>query len=703
MNYAFVLIPQNLISFDGFMESEDFADSITTSPSHVGTLISNFAYYGYKMSDEMLSLVFKMDQDAMARFWMEVEPEFKRMTGEFLNAESFVLYRNFPQEVMDMSEGEYWIRQIMVYLGYPHNFVRQSKMPRTPININQEFLRNLDTLHVCHDEDAFIAQTKQDLISMKTSWTRDQYNTIINIFEAEGESCMDISEYGFKTNALKIIMKEVTRDPSIEIVIPDATDVLRLCALMRDAKDNHIINADLKKMRFGKMSRPMRRKILSMLEMSKNLEEDASMRQTEFKRLLSYLHPNDFKFKRVSAVYDKLYNDKLKSYNSLIETSILNKDDSVLTMLENRTGDLIRRFHKLYDVFGRKAVDTLIHNMDNIETQKLISFKSYISQINTKEELIFPHGGSWKNPKIAVNQKVKISDDDLSDMVSAIDKIVAKRVVGLMGSGFSFDESLKRIKLQANDQEFASYGRGTSFDIPEDSQFARTMSFWSNDTSCYIDNSISVFTDEWDHISDCCWNSERADGLVFSGDASNSQNCGMAAQFIDINFDELRKNKARYVVMTMLSFNHLPFANLKEVYYGLQFGDDQFSGKIFEPSRVEMSFELKSDSLSNVVAYIDLKENTLVYLDLPLYLSVSSITHSSSNKLQTLMPNLKEMVSQSPSLYDLLEGAYQEDGIPAVYTDKDSPVIADKGFIFLPKHTDSKVEEMVSITSLSNA
>lgn len=703
MNADLLLFSKALVSHPSFsrdVESEAVSiDGLEASKALIGTLVNNMAYYGYRMSSGLLSQVSRLSEKELMDVCKTLKSGMEHYSGSNLNADSVVLYKNFPKEVMDMSESEYWIRQICVYLGCPHDFVREEVKSRPEIDIDLDSLKIID---VCYDKKSELETIYGELVGLTTSWT-DQQNTMVSYLENILSPCLNLSSYGFKKNGLSVILRHINKDKSnIHMVeIPDATDVLRLSAMLYDADVDH------NNMRFGNLSRSMRRAVLAMLENSKNLESDVSMRQQDFKRLLSYLHPNDFKFKRVSAVYDDLYNDRIKTYHSDIEKAIVESDDTILKFLETRSGEMIRRFHKLYEVFGEKAVNSFVSVAENVDTNKLIAFKSYISTINTKKELLFPNGGNWSHPTSKENTKVKIAENDQATIVNTINSIVGSRITASMGQGFAFDESLKRIKLQANDQKFAEYGRGTSFDFPKDADFARTMSFWANNEHCYVDNSISVYKEDWKHVADCCWDETHATlngGLVFSGDASNSQDPeGRAAQFIDINFDALRLSGVRYVVWSLLSFNHINFSNIDLVHGGIQFGNDKFKGQIFEPSRIHMSFPVTSNSTSVVVAYLDIVYKKIVYLDMPLRMPVRSIGLSSQTKIKEIIPKFKDLIEDSPSLYDLLEGAYQADGIPAVYTDKYSPIVAEKGFVFIPKNENTAIDEKVSIESLIKA
>ena len=53
-----------------------------------------------------------------------------KITGDDKKMADFVVYKNFPQEVLQMSEAEYWFKQILMYWGFPNQYFTESEKER---------------------------------------------------------------------------------------------------------------------------------------------------------------------------------------------------------------------------------------------------------------------------------------------------------------------------------------------------------------------------------------------------------------------------------------------------------------------------------------------------------------------------------------------------------------------------------------------
>ena len=81
------------------------------------TVVSNINYYGYMPSKDTLEHLAGLSVDTLTRFWKETEPALKAVTADDRQMDDFVVYQNFPKEVLEMSQSEYWGKQILMYFG----------------------------------------------------------------------------------------------------------------------------------------------------------------------------------------------------------------------------------------------------------------------------------------------------------------------------------------------------------------------------------------------------------------------------------------------------------------------------------------------------------------------------------------------------------------------------------------------------------
>jgi hypothetical protein len=114
-----ILLSNNLVDVSFNKTSEK---GKTASHALVGTLVSNLLSYGYVPSVKLMDVFRHSTVEQLGSIWKGLEPSLKEITGANRNMENFVVYKNFPKEVLEMSKGEYWINQIFMYLGAPNDW-----------------------------------------------------------------------------------------------------------------------------------------------------------------------------------------------------------------------------------------------------------------------------------------------------------------------------------------------------------------------------------------------------------------------------------------------------------------------------------------------------------------------------------------------------------------------------------------------------
>lgn len=647
----------------------------------LGTVLSQMAYYGYAPNSNALGALRDLTASQLAEFWNDVKPVFALVTGDDRDIGKAVVYRNFPREVLAMSDAEYWIKQIFMYMGVPADFVRQSADERAPMTEITK-LKVLDLASDATLQNIFMSHVRNT-----ARWTENQSEQIKFIYE-QNAVAVDLTQYGFKENA--VTMMALALEKSQLVSGATSTDVLRVTALMSGN------DVSLRKPgRFKKFSRPERRNILSLLNSASNLVDDFALRPEQWKRLLSFLHPNDFKqFDNVSKAYDILYRGDYESFNARVEKGIETKDVSVLDLLASRPGSFLRRFHKAYAVFGGKAVDKFVSVMSGLTTAQLLKIDRYVLKANGRQNWSIAPKGNWSRLKLIPNLRAEFKQEDLDKFHAGVSSVLRDRLNEQFPEGFDVDISACNVKIQTNDQELAPYGRGTVFEIPEGVDFIRTASYWRApaQSNVWFDNGWNFFDSNWSAIDTCCWNANSCNGAAFSGDPCSSHNKkGEAAQLIDLYPSQLRARGIRYAVWNILCYSNIAFGEAEEVLATLQWGEDAQSGKLYEPSRAQMVFPLKGESKTKYIAVIDLETNQLIYIDANLKGVVSSAT-SNAHTLGAIMPSYMEYIDSLPTVADLfLHG--KKGSIPVLYSD-DSREVTGKAFVFKRENQQNDFEQI---------
>lgn len=685
MNNAQILLNNNFVAINSGIVNPLNPKTLSVE---VGTIVSNLAYYGYVPSLELLEKFQSLNQQDLASFWKNFEKEVKAITGDDKKMDDFVVYKNFPSEVLKKSESEYWISQILMYWGLPNEIFTEEVKDRPQLSENT----NLKVLHLAKENT--LQEIFYNLVASPARWTDNQRESVLHLFSQVEDKSINIDSAKFKENIVSLAAKAIETLPveqyASTITASNATDVLRLAASMSDSDvslRNHV--------HFKNFKRSERRFLLSLLENSNNLMEDVAARPGNFKKFLKALHPGDYKFAKVSEVYNKLYNNNYETFFSLVVKNTKEKNVEALDMLKSRPGEFFRKFHHMYSVYGARAVDAFVDIVPQLSNLQLLKMSKYLETINDRKKLMFAPKGNWNVVKVEDNNKVHFVEKYKVAVLNAINDELITRLANQVPEGVALDNKTRDIKLQTNDQELASYGRGTSFDIPDDVKFIRSASYWAIKSQGYVwfDNSWNFFDENWKSKDTCCWSSYQAadGGAIFSGDPTNTKDIeGRACQMIDLYLDKLEEQGVRYAVWNILAYSRIPFEDA-DVLATLQYGDKPEEGKLYEPSRAQMVFPLQGAYLSKYVAYIDVQKRKLVYVDANLYGNVQSAERNGA-VLEEVMPAYLEYLDTLPSVYDLFKNAPSGE-IPVVYSDKDVTINSGKAFVFKKENANNKFED----------
>jgi hypothetical protein len=712
MNNQKVLVANNYIAIPVSNVALDSA--VAQDISLVTTIVSNMAYYGFVPSMEAVEALQKLNKDELAAFWKSTEATLKELTGASKNMDDFVVYKNFPKEVLEKSQAEYWMAQILMYWGLPNEIFTQKAEDREPM------LEKMKLKVLALAKDNALEKIFSSLKTNTARWSDVQTDHAKYLVGALKVKTVNVDEFIFKENgivlanqllksampmdlpqtvlatALKnkgITPKSPVLKDIVDVKMSNATDVLRLAAAMSEG------DVSLReKVRFKKFKRNERKFLLEILENTKNLVEDCTLRPEVWKKLLAALHPGDYKFEKVQKAYDILYRGDFTTFNGQVDANVKKLDVSALKLLQTRPGEFVRKLHHMYSLYEMKAVEAFIPVIEKLKTIQLLKLDSYVLTVNNRNQFIYPPKGNWTKAQFAMNKKKPFSSEAVSALHKAISDELAKRLNGKFPNGVDLDLNVDNIKLQTNDQKLASYGRGTVFSIPENMKFIRTASYWANQSygNTWFDNGWNFFDENWNSVFTCCWDSTSHidSGAVFSGDPTNSKDMkGRACQMIDLYLDKLQAAGVRYAVWNVLCYSGVPFDKADDVLATLQWGEEPQAGKLFEPSRAQMVFPLKGASKTKYVAYIDVVERKLVYMDANFSGSVHSATNNAAG-LSQKMPAFVEYLKSLPSVADLFSHA-QKGSMPVWFEDEGKSIEVDgKAFVFKPVNPENKFTQV---------
>ena len=656
----------------------------------VGTIAANFASYGYILDGAAMKALQGLNDAELATFWSSVKPALKVITGSNRKMGKFVVYKNFPKEVLEKSEAEYWIAQILMYWGAPNEIFTEDKKRRVKLS-------ELPDLKVLVTGDGSTwAKIFDRLRHMTARWNDQQKAEALFIIQNYDLREASIDLYGFKENGVTAAAEVFKKEGRVSA--STATDAMRLAAALSGGDVSLRTN-----FRFAKFKRPERQRLLQIIFEGKNILDDFALRPGQWKRLLHALRPGDYKpYRSISEAYDRLYRGDYTTFASAVEHGLQTGDLAVLDVLKGRPGEFLRRFHKTYSTFGKDAVTAFVPVMDKLTNTQLLKFDAYLSTVNDRSTFIYAPKGIWCKAQIAKNKKAPIQPADLYRLRSTVSAIVGGRLNEKFPEGFDVAENASDVTLQTNDQKLAAYGRGTEFVIPERMNFIRSASYWeckSDYRNVWFDNGWNFFDSKWSPKGTCSWSSVKdVPGSEFSGDPTNSKDLkGRACQMIDLDLTKLEQQGIRYAVWNVLCYSGIKFSDATDVLATLQWGEEAQEGKLYEPSRAQMVFPLKAPALTSYVAYIDIKRRRLVYVDANLHGMVSTAKCNEAS-LSKNFPAYLEYVAALPSVGDLFRHG-KKGTIPVVFNDADRTITEGKAFVF-DRRNEANTFEPIELTPL---
>lgn len=739
-----ILLKNNLIQ----VSKSDSSSSILDN-SLLVTLISNIAHYGYMLSKDVIDSLSSYSKEELIIFWKSLKDDLEVITGNDRKMDDFVVYKNFPQEVLDKTETEYWISQIFMYLGVPNEYFTEDAKEREPL-FEQ---KSLKVLHLSSDPNKDLIKIFNNLCLSGANWSDEETSDVLYLFD-ELSLNLNMKDFNSKENAINLFVYAFNQNSNFNLDINDATDVLRFASAL-SGQDISLRDYSFKR----NFKRFERKTLLNLLENSKNLIADIAMRKAEWKSFFRKVRVGDYKNKYPKCVeaLDLLYNNKIKSTESSIQNLIdilstnlknisehksfneseknvtnnvfknalkdlkINKEDinpineqklELFNLLKLNPGLFVRKFHKVYSIDQKLSVSSFLEVINKIDTKKLLTFKKYLQTINSRKELMYTPLGNWNHVILAKNIKLKIKKDDLVALIESIENTISKRINHVLQSNVFLDEKLKDVKIQTNGQDMSAYGRGTKIDIPANIKFVRSASYWSTIDKNYdiwFDNGWNFFDTNWSSLGACCWDKPYYAGncvsnsnekaAIFSGDPTNSKDLkGRACQMIDLNLDVLKQSGVRYAVWNILSYSNIKFNNADDLLATIQWGEKPEQGELYEPSRAQVVHKLQGNSLVKYLICLDLEENKLIYMDANLRGSIHSANNNSARLSETL-PAYFEYLDSLPSMYDLFENNQGGD-IPVVFSDKDLK-IEGKAIVINPEN-ESNVIDDISIEYILN-
>lgn len=688
-NATNILLRYNYVSIPKFVGTSEASQA---SQEAVATVLMNLSYYGRALSLESYRALTKLTTQGLITWWGEVETQLKIITGESRKMGDFVVYKNFPQEVLDKSAADYWIPQILMYWGFPKEFFTEEVKPRPKMDEQPKCL----VLKLANDSS--LGDILTSLCKSPARWKDEELADVLFLSDYYP---IQLAKVAFKENMVLVATHYINTGK--DITVNTATDVLRLAVGLSDGDVS--LRTPTK---FHSFKKPVRRFLLRTMEKCGNLTEDMARRPELFKRLIHQLHPGDYRkmCPKVCEAMGELYHNRLETFNSQIEALLEDRDALVLDELSGRPGEFRRRLAHTLRTFGYNAVEAFTNTsvLSKLTTYQLVSLRTWLETNNKRKHRVFPPKGNWSKMQLGTPTYIPVGQ--IRALSAAIGREVASRLpkVGIL------DPNTSKIKLP-NNGEAGPYARGTVFPIPKGIDFIRTASYWSVNQRSYtwFDNGWNFFSDDWKPVGACCWSEPffphksnpwydrqakpaKDTGAVFSGDPTIAS--GKACQMIDLYPEKLRAQGVRYAVWSILCYSGLTFNKAEDVFAAFQWGKDANRGKLFEPSRCQLAIPLTGEQMTKYVVLLDLDKNEMVYLDAGLKSSTRSAAVN-GQLLQKNLPAFMEYIRALPSVHDLFRDSVDDaSDTQILYSDSEAELTGESAYVFRPENKESKYKAL---------
>lgn len=362
-------------------------DCDPTSPRILATIAANFASYGYVMEPALAQIISLIGDKEAVTFYKDTIPLLKNSIGAD-REDASVFYPNFPEEVMEMSEADMFVNEILYYMTGMTPSVYESASESFPF-IGKKAEHTL-TLGSEKDYVDMINKTMRSAASYSLS----DFKAILdfmNFYDGKGKRIPEKDELTNKENTVMLlIMAKDVRQKTISKYLTTPTDILRYTAALHSVKEfvkscsynvvesrlrnddplssmnnNNLMDLksavalkreDITRLNISKPEQHMVMDLLSSTGKSENsIAEDMLRHRNIWKQWIKRIHPfkaekytEDKYFNVMAAMKDIVENRHVDRYSSRMEAAIDTKDfTSIIHEGLMKPGDMLDRADKI--------------------------------------------------------------------------------------------------------------------------------------------------------------------------------------------------------------------------------------------------------------------------------------------------------------------------------------------------------------------
>ena len=680
--------------FNGIYIAKNTNNNIneTLSIEEFATLIKKFEGYGYIFSKELAIAISKEERNVIIDKLKAVI----KVIEDFKSDKNYtVFYKNFPDEVINMSEVDLYINQILHYwIGYlPSNSENVIKEDVEPSKLVKA--RELNLI-----DDEMIEKLFIDLLSSNVTLS-EQYLDDVCVL-TNNKSIKELEKY-----MEYIQMKETLTTVSSYILKKEgvlignfktATDILRLIAKISDVELNN------KHIHFAYFSRAELSQLMTKLENLQNPMPDIKRYSkpwhTFFKLYAKKI--NFHKYPKVRNAVDMLFgdisymtdrgkiNEKIKRLPIMSEEELDNFVKEYIVFY----GDYVREILSLLNKAKENQYEELLLGLENCVTKvnTRILFQLYDRIINLKEKdktvpRLVNSKGKWRR----LRESISLSDELLNRVLQIVEDGIKTQLKEKENLGKIFiDEDYKNIMLTTSEKDsnvsLRPMTRGSRIKFNPKAEVLRFFVAWKNLddktlkelnttyskldektlkelTPMYsrvdVDLSALTFNENLEFNDVVAYYNQKKSGFAFSGDITNAPEG--ALEYIDVfDLERLKKKENRYILMQIRSYNGYTFEEINSVYAGVMelTSIEAKEKKNMYSTAITEGFQIVSSERTTNTILVDLKKFEYIWLDMNMDSYKLDIFQNALNYEE--IPYLNDMLryfsrKQYITMYDLLK------------------------------------------------
>ena len=649
----------------------------TLSIEELATLIKKFEGYGYIFSKELAIAISKEERNIVIDKLKSVI----KVIEDFKSDKNYtVFYRNFPDEVINMSEVDLYINQILHYwIGYlPSNSENVIKEDVEPSKLVKA--RELNLI-----DDEMIEKLFIDLLSSNVTLS-EQYLDDVCVL-TNNKSIKELEKY-----MEYIQMKETLTTVSSYILKKEgvlignfktATDILRLIAKISDVELNN------KHIHFTYFSRTDLSQLMAKLENLKNIMPDIKRYSkpwhTFFKLYAKKINFN--KYPKVRNAVDMLFGD----ISYVTERGKINeKINRLPAMSEEELDNFVKEFTVFYGDYIREILSLLNKAKENQYEKLLLGLENSVTKVNTrilfqlydriinlkaKDETVprlVNSKGKWRR----LRESISLSDELLNRVLQIVEDGIKTQLKEKETLGKVYiDEDYKNIMLTTSEKDsnisLRPMTRGSRIKFNPNAEVLRFFVAWKNlDEKIMkefkvkygrvdIDLSALSFDKDFKFKRVVAYYNQKEMGFAFSGDITDAPQG--ALEYIDIyDLEKQKKNGTRYILMQIRSYNGYTFKEINSVYAGVMelTSNEAKEKKNMYSTAITQGFQIMSPQITTNTILVDLVKFEYVWLDMNMAnykvdTFQNSLTYEEIPYLNDLLKYF--MKKQYVTMYDLLK------------------------------------------------